>query len=101
MGSRGQPSVGSVRGLGRGLTKPPQLHPGSSLTWPALTPRRQRPHTLHINPGVYTGPERAEVHTSFIQVQVQILVFKNTLVKVEVLTKLLYSSKSKEALKCT
>ena len=41
----------------------------------------------------------AKVHTSFTQVEVQILVFKNTLVKV--LTKLLYSSKSKEALKCT
>ena len=33
--------------------------------------------------------EMAKVHTSFTQVQ--ILVFKNTLVKVEVLTKLLYS----------
>ena len=30
----------------------------------------------------------AKVHTSFTQVEVQILVFKNTLVKVEVLTKL-------------
>ena len=38
--------------------------------------------------------EMAKVHTSFTQVEVQILVFKNTLVKV--LTKLLYSSKSKE-----
>lgn len=27
------------RGSGRGLTKLPQLRPGSSLTWPALTPR--------------------------------------------------------------
>jgi len=45
--------------------------------------------------------EKVEVHTSFTQVEVQILVFKDTLVKVEVLTKLLYSSKSKEALKCT
>ena len=41
-------------------------------------------------------PEMSKVHTSFPQVEVQILVFKNTLVKVEVLTKLLYSSKSKE-----
>ena len=40
--------------------------------------------------------EMAKVHTSFTQVEVQILVFKNTLVKVEVLTKLLYSSQSKE-----
>ena len=40
--------------------------------------------------------EKVEVHTSFTQVEVQILVFKDTLVKVEVLTKLLYSSKSKE-----
>ena len=40
--------------------------------------------------------EMAKVHTSFTQVEVQILVFKNTLVKVEVLTKLLYSSKIKE-----
>ena len=39
--------------------------------------------------------EMARVHTSFTQVEVQILVFRNTLVKVEVLTKLLYSSKSK------
>ena len=38
----------------------------------------------------------AKVHTSFTQVEVQILVFKNTLVKIEVLTKRLYSSKSKE-----
>ena len=38
----------------------------------------------------------AKVHTSFTQVEVQILMFKNTLVKVEVLIKLLYSSKSKE-----
>ena len=38
----------------------------------------------------------AKVHTSCTQVEVQILVFKNTLVKVEVLTKLLYSSQSKE-----
>ena len=38
----------------------------------------------------------AKVRTSFTQVEVQLLVFKNTLVKVEVLTKLLYSSKSKE-----
>jgi len=38
--------------------------------------------------------EMAKVHTSFTQVEVQILVFKNTLV--EVLTELLYSSKSKE-----
>jgi len=50
-------------------------------------------HT-HIVPA--TTPERAKVHTSFTQVEVQTLVFKNTLVKVEVLTKLLYSSKSKE-----
>ena len=47
----------------------------------------------------YIWSEMAKVHTSFIRVEVQILVFKNTLVKV--LTKLLYSSKSKEALKCT
>ena len=40
--------------------------------------------------------EMAKVHTSFPQVEVQILVFKNTLVKVEVLTKVLYSSQSKE-----
>ena len=40
--------------------------------------------------------QMANVHTSFTQVEVQILVFKNTLVKVEVLTKLLYSSQSKE-----
>ena len=40
--------------------------------------------------------EMEEVHTSFTQVEVQILMFKNTLVKVEVLTKLLYSSQSKE-----
>ena len=40
--------------------------------------------------------EMAKVHTSFTQVEVQIFVFKNTLVKVEVLTKLLYSSQSKE-----
>ena len=39
--------------------------------------------------------QRWEKYT-FPQVEVQILVFKNTLVKVEVLTKLLYSSKSKE-----
>ena len=39
-------------------------------------------------------PEMAKVHTSFTQVEVQRLVFKNTLVKVEVLTKLLYSSRS-------
>ena len=39
--------------------------------------------------------ERVKVHASFTQVEVQILVFKITLVKVEVLTKLLYSSKSK------
>ena len=32
--------------------------------------------------------ERAKVHTSFTQLEVQILVFKNTLVKVEVLIKL-------------
>ena len=38
------------------------------------------------------SPEKGT--TSFTQVEV--LVFKNTLVKVEVLTKLLYSSKSKE-----
>ena len=38
----------------------------------------------------------AKVHTSFTQVEAQILVFKKTLVKVEVLTKLLDSSKSKE-----
>ena len=38
----------------------------------------------------------AKVHTYFTQVEVQILVFKNTLVKVEVLIKLLYSNKSKE-----
>ena len=38
----------------------------------------------------------SKVHTSFTQVEVQILVFKNTLVKLEVLTKLLYSSQSKE-----
>lgn len=48
MGSRGQ----AKRGLcgethAQGLTKPPQLHPGSSLTWPALTPRMERPHTSH------------------------------------------------------
>jgi len=47
-------------------------------------------HTNHSH------TEMAAVHTSFTQVEVQILVFKNTLVKVEVLTKLLYSSKSKE-----
>ena len=41
----------------------------------------------------YTN-QRAKVHTSFTQVEV--LVFKNTLVKVEVLSKLLYSSQSKE-----
>ena len=35
--------------------------------------------------------EMAKVHISFTQVEVQILVFKNTLVKVEVLTKLLYA----------
>ena len=40
--------------------------------------------------------EMAKVHTSFLQVEVQILVFENTLVKVEVLTKLLSSSQSKE-----
>ena len=40
--------------------------------------------------------EMAKVHTYFTQVEVQILVFKNTLVKVEVLIKLLYSNKSKE-----
>ena len=34
-------------------------------------------------------PEMAKVHTSFTQVEVQILVFKNTLVKVKVLTSLL------------
>ena len=47
--------------------------------------------------------EMAKVHTSFTKVEVQILVFKNTLVKVEVLTKLLYSNKSKEVWvsKCT
>ena len=50
---------------------------------------------------VFIDREMAEVHTSFTQVELQILVFKNTLVKVEVLTKLLYSSQSKEALKCT
>jgi len=47
------------------------------------------------------APGDIYVHTSFTQVEVHILVFKNTLVKVEVLTKLLYSSQSKEALKCT
>ena len=49
---------------------------------------------LSVTPGSVT--EMAKVHTSFTQVEVHILVFKNTLVKVEVLTKLLYSSKSKE-----
>lgn len=34
-----------------GLAKPPQLCPGSSVTWPALTPRMERPHTPHTNPG--------------------------------------------------
>ncbi len=34
----------------------------------------------------------ALVHTSFTPVEVQVLVFKNTLVKVEVLTTLVYSS---------
>lgn len=38
-----------------GLTKPPQLRPGSSLTWPALTSRMERPHRSHTNPGTYTG----------------------------------------------
>ena len=46
---------------------------------------------------VHTSFTHVEVHASFTQVEV--LVFKDTLV--EVLTKLLYSSKSKEALKCT
>lgn len=38
-----------------GLTKPPQLRLGSSLTWPALTPRMERPHTSHTKPryGIY------------------------------------------------
>ena len=46
---------------------------------------------------VHTSFTQVEVHTSFTQVEVQILVFKSTLVKeVEVLTKLLYSSQSKE-----
>ena len=46
--------------------------------------------------------EMAKVHTCFTQEEVKILVFKNTLVKVEVLTKLLYSGTSKEvwASKC-
>ena len=44
----------------------------------------------------YGLAEMAKVHTSFNQVEVQILVFKNTLVKVEVLTKLLYSLKVKK-----
>lgn len=35
-----------------GLTKPAQLRPGSSLTWPALTPRMERPHISHTNPGM-------------------------------------------------
>ena len=51
-----------------------------------------------------SGSERESSYTfthPFNQVEVQILVFKNTLVKVEVLTKLLSSSQSKEALKCT
>lgn len=38
-----------------GLTKPPQLRPGSSLTWPALTPRMLRPHTAHTNGGICAG----------------------------------------------
>ena len=41
------------------------------------------------NSQLYTDNQRGRVHTSFTQVEVQILVFKNTLVKVEVLTKLL------------
>ena len=45
---------------------------------------------------LHFSAEMAAVHTSFTQVEVQILVFKDTLIKVEVLTKLLYSSKSKE-----
>ena len=57
--------------------------------------------TGHVIYTCQRGPEMVTVHTSFTQVEVQILVFKNTLVKVEVLTKLLYSSESKEALKCT
>ena len=42
-------------------------------------------------PLTQTHSEMAKVHTSFTQVEVQILMFKNTLVKVEVLTKHLYS----------
>lgn len=58
MGRRGQSSVGSVETPGaEGFTKPPQLCPGSSLTWPALTPRMQRPQT---NAGMYT---RDHTHT--------------------------------------
>ena len=57
----------------------------SRLLWPYLV-------MLQVN----SLTEMAKVHTSFTQVEVQILVFKNTLVKVEVLTKLLYSSQSKE-----
>ena len=49
-----------------------------------------------MSPLNYIYSEMSEVHTSFTQVEVQILVFKNTLVKEEVLTKLLYSSQSKE-----
>ena len=40
--------------------------------------------------------EMAKVHTSFTQVEVQILMFKKTLIKVEVLTTLFHSSYSKE-----
>ena len=59
--------------------------------------------SLCLNLDILPKAEIAKVNKSFAQVEVQILVFKNTLVKVEVLTKLLYSSKSKEvwASKCT
>ena len=42
------------------------------------------------------GAEMAKVHTSFTQIEVQILVFKNTLVKAEVLTTFIFSSKVKK-----
>lgn len=46
MGSRGQPSVGSMERLRpEVLLNPFSIHPGSCLTWPALTPRMERPHT--------------------------------------------------------